>query len=115
MPCPVVAWELMVKDLPKQQGFYGQVFDWEITTPQPGQRWAAINTGGAEGTIAQYSPPQGDLALVVQVEDVAATVDKALRLGGRVVHPPDTLPDGGLVALLRDPEGNLFWVIRPAH
>ncbi len=112
MPCPVVAWELMVKDLAKQYEFCRQVFDWEFAT-QPGQDWVAVNTGGGEGTITKYSPPQSDMTLVVQVEDVVAVVDKVLRLGGRVVHPPGTLPDGSVVALLRDPEGNLFWVAKP--
>ncbi len=51
--------------------------------------------------------------LTVQVEDVAATVDKAIRLGARVVNPPAPYPDGSMASLIRDPEGNLLWVSKP--
>lgn len=112
MPCPVVAWDLMVRDLRVQQNFYSQVFDWELTAP-PGQRWVLVQTGMAEGTLSQATPPTSDLVLTVKVEDVAATVDKAIRLGARVVYPPGTMPDGSIVAMIRDPEGNLVSLSKP--
>lgn len=109
MLSPVVAWDLMVRDLRKQQSFYSQVFDWEITG-QPGQNWVMVQTGMAEGTITQGTPPSSDLVLAIQVDDVAAMVDKAIRLGARVVYPPGATPDGGMIAMIRDPEGNLVWL-----
>lgn len=113
MACPVVGWELLVKDLRKQHGFFSQLFDWEMKA-QPGQNWVGVSTGVGEGTITQAAPPSSDLALTIQVDDVAATVDKAIRLGARVVYPPGSSPEGGMIALIRDPEGNLLWLSKPA-
>lgn len=109
MPSSVVAWDLMVRDLKRQHTFYSQVFDWEIAF-QPGQNFAMVQTGMAEGTITQATPPSSDLVLSVQVDDVPAMVDKAIRLGARVVYPPGATPDGGMIAMIRDPEGNLVWL-----
>ena len=112
MSSPVVYWELMCRDLKKQQMFFSQVFDWDIGQ-QSGPSWVSVSTGMCEGTITQVSPPASELTLVIQVDDVAATVDKAIRLGARVVYPPGQSADGGVISLIRDPEGNLLWVSRP--
>ena len=112
MPCPVICWELLARDLRKQQDFFGRLFDWEISG-KPGQNWASVASGMADGTITQATPPASDIVLTVQVEDVAATVDKAIRLGARVVNPPAPYPDGSMASLIRDPEGNLLWVSKP--
>ncbi len=112
MPSPVVFWELMCRDLKKQQAFFSQVFDWEIGS-QSGPTWVSVSTGMCDGTITQVSPPASDLTLHIQVDDVAATVDKAIRLGARVVYPPGQSADGGTIALIRDPEGNLLYVWKP--
>jgi predicted enzyme related to lactoylglutathione lyase len=39
------------------------------------------------------------------VEDLPAYVAKAVGLGGQVLIPPQTLPDGDQMALVLDPEG----------
>ena len=52
MPCPVICWELLARDLRKQQDFFGRLFDWEISG-KPGQNWASVATGMADGTITQ--------------------------------------------------------------
>jgi uncharacterized protein len=110
MPCPVVFWDVAVKDLRRQQNFYSQIFDWEITG-KPGQPWNGINTGTSVGVMTQSNPPSTEVSLTVQVDDVIATVDKAIRLGARVIHPPQVSPHGqGMVALIRDPEGNPIWL-----
>lgn len=113
MPSPVVFWELLVKDLRKQYSFFSGLFDWDYKA-NPGQHWVCVSTGDAEGTITQATPPASDLTLHVQVDDVAATVDKAIRLGARVVYPPEATAEGGMMALIRDPEGNLLWLLKPA-
>jgi predicted enzyme related to lactoylglutathione lyase len=114
MPCPVIYWEVTVRDLRRQQSFYSQIFDWEISG-RPGQAWFAVNTGMSVGTVVQGNPPANEVTLVVQVDDVPATVDKAIRLGARVVNPPASPPEGGMLALIRDPEGNLVWLSKPGQ
>jgi predicted enzyme related to lactoylglutathione lyase len=43
--------------------------------------------------------------LFVEVDDVAASVTKVEQLGGRVVIPPQALPDGDRLAIVLDTEG----------
>jgi hypothetical protein len=50
----------------------------------------------------------------ISVEDVAAAAARAEGAGGRVVIKPTELGDRGTEALLMDPEGGLFGLIRTA-
>lgn len=48
------------------------------------------------------------MQLFVEVEDVQACIREATRLGASVIVPPQRLPDGDEVAILKDPEGIPF-------
>ncbi len=50
----------------------------------------------------------------VSVPDLAATVDEARSLGGRVIKEPTRLPNGGSFAVLADPQGAEFSVYQSA-
>jgi len=50
----------------------------------------------------------------VRVEDVADVCARAERLGGRVLTPPVTTPNGLVFAHLLDRSGNRFGVFTPA-
>ena len=41
--------------------------------------------------------------LFIAVDDVAASVEKAVGLGAKVLIPPTTLPEGDQMAVLHDP------------
>ena len=62
------------------------------------------------------APPQAHsfVQLFVEVEDIAADVDKAKALGAMVLIPPQRLPEGDQLAILRDPEGMSFGLMQPA-
>jgi len=46
------------------------------------------------------------------VEDADATAAKASSLGGTVLKGPDDIPNVGRFALIRDPQGAMFYIIR---
>jgi len=50
--------------------------------------------------------------LFVGVPDVQRTLDNATKLGAKVIVPPTTLPDGDTMAVLADPYGVTFRVMR---
>ncbi len=60
------------------------------------------------------SPPGGHnvVQLFVGVPDVQRTLDNATKLGAKVIVPPTTLPDGDTMAVLADPYGVTFRVMR---
>jgi PhnB protein len=48
--------------------------------------------------------------LRIYVDDVAASVQRAVASGARVVTEPTLLPFGESVARIRDPQGHLWWL-----
>jgi uncharacterized protein len=50
--------------------------------------------------------------LFIGVDDVEAAVKKATDLGAEVLVPVTALPDGDVMAVLRDPYGLTFGVMR---
>ena len=48
--------------------------------------------------------------LFVAMDDVAAVVSKAETIGARLLIAPTTLPEGGEIAVMHDPQGMLFVV-----
>src|SRR5690625_5584987 len=48
----------------------------------------------------------------IGVDDVDLTVDRIVSAGGRVQMPPFDIPDVGRLAMVTDPHGAVFYVIR---
>ena len=62
--------------------------------------------GGAMNPPMEEVPPHWNVYF--NVEDVDATVAKALELGGQVVAPAFDVPGVGRMAVLADPQGAMF-------
>jgi uncharacterized protein len=110
---PVVHWEINAKDAGALSRFYAQLFDWKVDASELDH--AYIETGteeGIDGSIAQTDPgdPTG-LTMYVHVDDVAAALAKAQKLGGRVAMEPTEMPDGVTLAVFEDPEGNQIGLV----
>lgn len=112
MSNPVVWFEVVGKDGAKLRTFYAELFDWKINADNPMQ-YGLVETGeGIKGGVGQAGPesPEG-ARFYVQAKDLAATLARAERLGGKTLLPPTELPDVTL-ALLRDPEGNIVGLVK---
>jgi uncharacterized protein len=108
MANPTRWFEVAGKDRQALKEFYGGLFDWEMTDAEemPYSMVAAAE-GGIPGGIG--TAPEGDAGHVtfyVQVDDIDAALAKAGSLGGRPEMGPIGLPNGGKIALFRDPEGH---------
>jgi uncharacterized protein len=117
--------ELGTSDPEGAKAFYAAVFGWETATTDmggsehtmwlapgydPGDRGdfdAPVNVIGGMSPVDDGAPPQWGVAFVV--EDVDASAEKAVDLGGEVAMPP---MDAGPVriAVLTDPQGAAFSV-----
>lgn len=93
------------------QRFYGELFNWTFGT-NPGYREVtAAGAGHPQGAIADTQGESPSWAIFfVTVSDVAEAVAQAEQLGGKVILPPKTTPDGLTFAKLADPAGNVFGV-----
>ena len=77
----------------------------------------AIQNGSERGIHGGVwpAPPQAPsfVQLFVEVDDCDAYVEQAGALGATVLIPPQALPDGDTMAVLRDPCGMTFGIVRP--
>lgn len=118
-----ICWnELMTPDLPAARRFYTSVFGYEWDDVDTGPGGPAYSTfavdGRAVGGAMQLDPSQTGGAPPAWMADFAVadadeTTRKAAELGGGV-NVPATDSSYGRFAILRDPQGGAFAVIRLA-
>jgi len=114
---PVVRWQ-MVSPMPKKVvDFYGSLFGWQASTDNM-LNATMIDTGSERGIHGGVWPAPPDapsfVQLFVEVADCAAHVQQATALGATVMIPPQALPDGDTIAILRDPCGMSFGIVQAA-
>jgi predicted enzyme related to lactoylglutathione lyase len=110
--------ELHTRDVEGAKKFYQTVFNWEgVTHDMGGMAYTELkldekSIAGMMAMGDEYPPEVPAHWLVyIDVEDTDATVAKATSLGGAVVSPPMDSPAGPF-AVLRDPAGAVFAVIK---
>jgi predicted enzyme related to lactoylglutathione lyase len=113
-----VAWfQIGTDDPTAAREFYGGLFDWTFAPDPNSPGYELIRYPGAEGPSGGIMPTDGGAdnhaTFVVLVEDVAAMCARTEQLGGKVLHPPVTAPDGLVFADLLDRSGNRFSVFTP--
>jgi len=114
--------ELFTEDARAAVQFYGKTFGWSFqdfpSQRGPGCRLALADGEPVGGMLERehaYHKERGSRWLgMISVADVKAAARYAADHGGKVVAPPRFLPGRGEVALLADPEGTPFGVIRSA-
>jgi hypothetical protein len=113
---PQVTWfEVHTAEQSEAVEFYGGLFGWTFTPM--GDAYQGIDQGegqliggGLADTGGQYP---STVIPCVQVHDVAATVEKAGELGGKVLAVPNETPGGITFAYLADREGSAFGIWSP--
>lgn len=111
MPAPVVHFEIGFKDIQKAQAFYGELLGWEFSAYGPAAMLKNIGpmvgTPGIGGHLNSLGhPPHNYCVVYAQVDDLAATISHATKLGGKQIVPPTEVPGMGAFAWISDPEGN---------
>jgi predicted enzyme related to lactoylglutathione lyase len=112
MPSPIVHAEIRSSDPDATREFFGGLFGW--TYPQAGAfpGYTFVDTGVPDSLYTAISPLQGDTDLVtffVGVGDINETMAQAVKLGGRVVQEPASVP-GVAFGLIADPLGHIVGV-----
>jgi uncharacterized protein len=117
MGSPVTQWQFISKDPAKHSAFYSEVFGWKINADNPlGYRQA--DTGSTKGIPGGFwpAPPEAQafVQLFIEVNNMEESVSKVTANGGSVLIPPQNLPAGEQMAILRDPMGVSFGLVVPA-
>lgn len=114
---PVVQWQILSRNPEAHSTFYAKLFDWTVNANNP-MGYRMVDTGSERGIPGGFwpAPPEAQpfVQLFVEVDDVEACIAQSTSLGGAVLIPPQKLPGGESMAVLRDPEGMTFGIYRPA-
>jgi hypothetical protein len=117
-------YELMCKDPLAARRFYGAVVGWTIDeAPPAGATMDYRMISAADGPVGGVFTLTDDMCrqgaspcwlMYVGVDDVDACVAAITSAGGRVSVPAFDIPDVGRIAMVSDPQGAAFYVMRGA-
>lgn len=114
-------YELITTDPKAAQSFYGDVVGWTFEE-MPGDGFtytvASADGNGVAGLMlippeakAMGAPPHW--SGYVCVDDCDAAAEKIKGLGGTVIRPPSDIPGIGRFAVVTDPHGAVFEIMKP--
>ena len=112
MTDPVVHIELHTANLARAAGFYSQLLGWRAERVEAGGRsYLALDLGGGlSGGIVECGASQASWLPYVSVPSVAASTERAERLGATVLLEPREGPVGWRSVVAAPDAGELaFW------
>jgi uncharacterized protein len=115
--------ELATNDTEGAKKFYTSLFGWkEKTSTGAGMTYTEFSVGDTPGAgmmamndqmKAMNVPP--NWLPYFQVADVDATANQAQASGGVLFVPPTDIPNTGRFSVIRDPQGAVFAIYKPAR
>lgn len=113
MTNPVAWFEVLGKDGTALQNFYSSLFGWSIDADNPmNYGMVAAGAGGIAGGIGPSQDGAARITFYVQVDDLQASLDRAVELGGAVTVPPMEVPEGPTIAMFTDVAGNQIGLMK---
>lgn len=108
--------ELSTRGLAEAETFYRNVFGWSV---KKGGDYREITAPGAsqpQGGMMELTPQHGPVPphwmIYFTVEDCDGDAARAKSLGGKIVVPPMDIPNVGRFAVMSDPAGATFAIIK---
>jgi predicted enzyme related to lactoylglutathione lyase len=118
-----VCWnELITTDSSKAGAFYENVFGWKAeATPMPGQKdrtYTIFQKGTEQAGGMMSATPEMHLThpywmIYFAVDDTDKSAAKAEQLGAKVMMKPTDIPTIGRFAVIKDPQGAWFSILKP--
>jgi predicted enzyme related to lactoylglutathione lyase len=117
MPNAFVHVELNTTDVDKAKAFYGKLFDWTLEdVPVPGMAYTMIKVGKGTGGGIMKHPMPGQPSFwlsYVEVDDIAASTEKARSLGANIIREVIEVPGAGWLSIIMDPTGAVLGLWKP--
>jgi len=114
-----VSWnELMTPDVDEAGSFYTKLFDWGADVMPMGEfKYTVFKRGDqSAGGMMAITPDMGQVPanwmIYFGVDDCDRTAKEARSLGATEIVPPTDIPDVGRFAVLQDPQGAPFAVLK---
>lgn len=115
-------YELMSPDPDASKRFYDAVVGWDIE-PQPSgdmdYRMIRRSDGGNAGGVLRLTDAMCEHGArpvwlgYIDVDDVDATIGAIEAEGGKVMMPASDIPGVGRIAMVADPQGAPFYIMKP--
>lgn len=113
MDHPVVHFEILGPDGPALQKYYTELFGWKIDSDNPPNYGIVTPIApGIGGGVSASHDGTSFLSFYVATDDLQASLDKAVSLGGTKVMDPTDIPGGPSVAMFTDPQGNTVGLVK---
>jgi predicted enzyme related to lactoylglutathione lyase len=115
-------YELLTSDADAAQAFYGPLVNGRIAESQmPGMDYRIIHAGESPiGGLMAISPEMAEHGArptwlgYILVDDVDKCVESIEHGGGKTVMPAMDIPEVGRIAMVADPQGAPFYIMKPA-
>ena len=115
-----VCWsELSTRDSEKVKEFYTALFAWQVkqsAVPTPTTYLEFMTGGLPRGGVLQMNEQwegiPSNWGIYFRVDDCDAVAERVKELGGKVCHGPFDAPGVGRIAVLSDPQGAYFSIIK---
>ena len=110
--------ELGTSDTQTAGNFYSSLFGWkkESLSASPVEYTMFKNADRAAGGMYKITPEMGPIPphwlVYFAVDDCDAKTEKAKELGAGTIKPPEDIPGVGRFAILHDPQGAPFAIIK---
>jgi predicted enzyme related to lactoylglutathione lyase len=109
--------ELITTDVAAATEFYREIAGWELTPVAPGPNPYTVAKADGAPVAGLFQPetlPANSMWIVsYQTSDIDATIARVQKLGGKVIHPANTVPGVGRTAWVADPTGAVFGLMQP--
>jgi lactoylglutathione lyase len=110
---------IFVSDWARALEFYSKTLEMPIAFADEAMGWAELGTDGAHLALERARPDDPEsaehvgrfLGVSLQVANVAETYAELSARGVEFLAPPEKQPWGGVLAHLRDPEGNVLTLL----
>ncbi len=95
--------------------FYAAVFDWKVEQwgDQPYWLYGTGEGPGIDGAAAPTADHGQKVVLTVEVDDLAAALERVRAAGGSVVQEPMPIPGVGTHSYVLDPNAVLVGLLQP--
>jgi len=113
--------ELATRDATAAKKFYTSLFGWkEKTSSDAGMTYTEFSVGETPGAgMMQMDERMAGVPPhwmpYFQVTDCDTSAAKAKELGGTSIVPPQDIPNVGRFSVIRDPQGAVFAIFKPAR
>lgn len=105
----VVHFDITGPNAEELQTFYSELCGWKLNQLAPEMMYSLVDTQGGSGInggIGAALEGPGGVTFYVASDDLQASLDKAVSLGGKVTQEVMTIPGVVVLAMFADPAGN---------